>query len=66
MENKIKVLRAEKQMTQEELATKAGISRTALVAIENGKSTPDGESIARLVRALEVPANQIFFDLDVV
>ena len=66
MENKIKVLRAERKITQEQLATMAGISRTTLIMIENGKTDPDGTTIAGLVRALGVPANQIFFDLDVV
>ena len=66
MTNRIKVLRAEKKMTQEQLAVKAGISRTALANIENEKATPDGDTIASLVRALETPANLIFFELNVV
>lgn len=66
MENNLRLLRAERRLTQEQLARKCGLSRTALVAIENGNSIPDGESIAKLVKALGVPANRIFFALDVV
>ena len=60
MKNRIKVLRAERGMTQEQLAKQAGISRNALSMIEAEKVTPDGATIARLVKALQVPADQIF------
>ena len=66
MRNRIKAIRADKKMTQEQLALKAGISRPALVQIENEKAVPDGKTIAALVKALGVPANVIFLDLDVV
>lgn len=66
MKNRIKALRAEKKMTQEMLSNAAGISRPALVQIENEKAVPDGKTIAALVKALGVPANVIFLDLDVV
>lgn len=65
MKNRIKVLRAEKKLTQGQLAEKASISRTTLAMIENEKSVPDGNTIAALVKALNTPANAIFFDLDV-
>ena len=66
MENRIRVIRAEKKITQDALAKRSGLSRSALNMIENGKVVPDGKTIAKLVRALGVPANHIFFDLDVV
>lgn len=66
MKNRIKSLRVDKKMTQEQLACKAGISRPALAQIENEKAVPDGKTIAALVKALGVPANVIFLDLDVV
>ena len=66
MKNRLTVIRAEQRLSQEDLAVKAGISRTTLSGIENGKNVPDGETIAKLVKALGVPANQIFFDFDVV
>ena len=66
MKNKIKALRAELKMTQEELAKKAGIARPTLAMIENEKAVPDGNTIAALVKAIGVPANAIFLALDVV
>ena len=66
MKNRIKAIRAERKMTQEGLAIAAGISRPALAQIENEKAIPDGKTIAALVKALGVPANVIFLDLDVV
>lgn len=66
MKNKLKVIRAEKRLSQDELAKAAGISRTTLAMIENEKSVPDGKTIAALVKALNKPANEIFFDLNVV
>ena len=66
MKNRIKELRAEKKITQDELAKKAGISRTTLAMIENEKAVPDGTTIASLVKALGVSADAIFFELGVV
>jgi putative transcriptional regulator len=40
MTNKLKVLRAEKKMTQEELADKLEVTRQTIISIENGKYTP--------------------------
>lgn len=65
MQNRIKIIRAEQRITQEQLAGKANISRTALALIENERTTPDGETIKRLVVALGVPAHRIFPELDI-
>ena len=40
MKNKIKVLRAERNWSQEELANRLGVSRQAINAIERGKHDP--------------------------
>lgn len=66
MKNRIKVIRTEMKMTQKELAEITGLSRTSIAMIENEKSVPDGNTIAKLVSALKTPANEIFFDLNVV
>lgn len=65
MRNRIKEIRWEQRLTQEALAAKAGISRSSLSQIENEKVVPDGDTIVRLVSALNIPANKIFLDLDV-
>ena len=40
MKNRIRVLRAEKNWSQAELADKAGVSRNSINAVENGKFDP--------------------------
>ncbi len=66
MKNRIKIIRAEQNLTQQALADMMGISRVTLSMIETERSVPDGNTIALLVKALGVPANHIFFGLDVV
>ena len=65
MKNRIKVIRAEKNLSQAELAKKAGIARATLINIEKDLTTPDGDTIAKLVKALNTPAGEIFSALDV-
>ena len=65
MKNRLTVIRAERKLSQQALAELAGISRTALSAIENEQSVPDGETIAKLVKALNIPAGEIFSALNV-
>ena len=59
---RIKEIREEKHMTQEELVNKSGISRQTISAIENGKTTnvKSGTLIA-LAEALGTTLDDIFF-----
>jgi putative transcriptional regulator len=63
MKNSIKYLRrsAEFDMTQEELAKKIGVSRTTIVAIENGSSTSI-EIALKLAKVFKKNVHEIFFD----
>ncbi|MGM9773839.1 MAG: helix-turn-helix transcriptional regulator [Candidatus Egerieousia sp.] len=50
MKNRIRIERAEKRVTQQELANAVGVSRQTIIAIENSKflpSTPLAMKIAR-------------------
>lgn len=40
LSNRIRVLRAEKKMTQKDLAEKVGVSRQTIISIEKGNYTP--------------------------
>lgn len=40
MKNRIRVLRAERNWTQADLATRIGVSRNSVIAIESGKYDP--------------------------
>ncbi len=55
----LKRLRIVRRMTQAETATKAGISRVAYVAIENGKSQPKTSTLLSLADALEAELSAI-------
>jgi putative transcriptional regulator len=58
--NRIRVLRAEHNWTQADVATKLGVSRQAIHAIENGKYDP-GISIALgLAKAFGVRVEDVF------
>ena len=63
MAMRVKEIREEKGMTQEELENKSGISRQTISAIENGKTTnvKSGTLIA-LAEALGTTLDAIFFD----
>ncbi|EHL13162.1 hypothetical protein HMPREF9629_00462 [Peptoanaerobacter stomatis] len=66
MNNRLKEIRKELNLTQQELADKANISRATIISIENQESPVKSDTIANIVKATGVPANRIFFDFDVV
>jgi putative transcriptional regulator len=48
------------EMTQQELAEKAGISRQTVIAIEAGKYSPSLELAFRIADAFGVPIGDVF------
>lgn len=61
MKNKLKEIREEKRMTQEELSTKSGVSRPTIVAIENNTAyNTTLNTLIKLSDALETPFDKIF------
>jgi putative transcriptional regulator len=60
MKNRIRVLRAEKDWTQAQLASKIGVSRQAIVAVENGKYDPALPLAFRIARAFEKTVEEVF------
>ncbi len=60
---KIRERRLQKNMTQEELAAKSGVSRMTIVAIESerGRQTTTG-TLVKLANALECEVADIFFN----
>jgi len=55
----IKQLRELKGLTQQELATRAGIGLATLSRLELGKCTPNKSTIAVIASALEVEPGEI-------
>lgn len=59
---RIKELRDEKRMTQEELAEKSGVSRTIISMLENKSSqSTSTKTLVKLATALGVTVDHIFF-----
>jgi putative transcriptional regulator len=62
MKNRLKVLRAERDWSQAELAARLEVSRQSVNAIETGKFDPSLTLAFRLARLFEMPIEAIFND----
>jgi len=60
MKNKLKVLRAMHNLTQEQLADKIGISRQTVIAIERDKYLPSLGLAFKIARLFKVKVEDIF------
>ena len=60
MKNRLKVLRAECDWTQAELATRLGVSRQTVNAVETGKYDPSLPLAFKIARLFEKPIEEIF------
>ncbi|NOZ42210.1 MAG: helix-turn-helix transcriptional regulator [Alphaproteobacteria bacterium] len=61
MENALRVLRAERKMSQAELAELLGVSRQTINTIENGKYDPSLPLAFGMARLFEKKIEEIFF-----
>ena len=59
--NRLKVLRAMRDLTQEALAEKVGVSRQTVIAIESNKYNPSLDLAFKLARLFGVAIEEIFF-----
>jgi putative transcriptional regulator len=60
MKNVLRQLRQLRGWTQQELGSRVGTSRQAIIAIENGKFDPSLPLAIRLSRVLEKPIEELF------
>ncbi|SHJ81277.1 helix-turn-helix transcriptional regulator [Flavobacterium haoranii] len=60
MKNNLKVLRAIKNISQEELANQIEVSRQTINAMEKGKYVPSTLLALKLARFFEKPVEEIF------
>ena len=61
LSNKIRRLRFDNgQMTQQQLADKAGVTRQTIIAVESGKYTPSLLLAFRIARAFGLSVEQVF------
>ncbi len=61
MENNLRVLRAMKRITQEDLASSLGVTRQTIHAIENGKYNPSLELAFKIAKFFETSIEAVFF-----
>lgn len=60
MKNRLKVLRAERDWSQQDLAGQLGVSRQSVNAIETGKYDPSLPLAFRISDVFGLPIEQIF------
>lgn len=58
--NKIRELRAMREMTQQDLADRVGVTRQTVIAIEQDKYSPSLETAFKVAIVLGVPLDQCF------
>ena len=59
--NRLRVARAEKRLSQEDLARMAGVTRQTVSSIENGQYGPSALLAFVLARQLDRPVGDLFF-----
>ncbi len=59
--NKLKMLRKQKGLTQDELGEKVGFTGKAVAAWESGRNTPKPATMQRIEDFFGVPKEEIFF-----
>ncbi len=64
MTNRLRILRAERNWSQADLAQRLDVSRQSVNAIETGKYDPSLPLAFRLSRLFEQPIEAIFSDAD--
>ena len=64
MKNRLKVLRAERDWTQANLADELGVSRQTVNAIEKGKFDPSLPMAFKIARLFDLSIEEIFQDAE--
>lgn len=62
MKNALRDLRTERNWSQADLASRLGVSRQSVNAIETGKFDPSLPLAFKLARLFKLPIESIFFD----
>ena len=62
MKNRIKILRAEHELTQEQLAEKVDVSRQTINAIEKGKFDPSLPLAFKISKLFNLSIEQVFLN----
>lgn len=62
MKNKLKIYRAMRDLTQEQLADKLDVTRQTIIAIESGRYLPSLPLAFKMAKLFEVRVEDIFSD----
>ena len=60
LKNRLRVLRAEKEISQKHLADEVGLSRQTVNSIERGKFNPSIVTALKIAEFFEVPVDEVF------
>ncbi len=60
LQNNLNILRGRKNITQEELANKVGVTRQTIIAIEKGNYTPSVLLAIKLAKYFNVSVEDLF------
>ncbi|NLJ73315.1 MAG: helix-turn-helix transcriptional regulator [Syntrophomonadaceae bacterium] len=60
MENRLKELREEYNLTQEELAGRVGVSRQTIISLEKGRYTPSLILAFKLAKVFSLKIEEVF------
>ncbi|MGM0829995.1 MAG: helix-turn-helix transcriptional regulator [Bacillota bacterium] len=64
MNNKVKVARIEKNMTQEELSRQVNVTRQTIGLIEKGKYNPSLQLCISIAKTLDKTLDELFWEED--
>ena len=62
--NRLYELRARHRWTQQDLASKVGVTRQTIIAIEKGQYNPSIALALKIARALGLPVEEVFWLAD--
>jgi putative transcriptional regulator len=61
LENRLRVARAERRLSQDDLARSVGVSRNTIGSIETGRYSPSALLAFRLAESLGMPVSELFW-----
>jgi putative transcriptional regulator len=61
LSNRLRVARAERNVSQQELASRAGVTRQTISSIETGQYCPSALLAFKLARVLDKRVEELFF-----
>lgn len=62
--NRIRLLRAQRKISQEELSFKSDLHRTYIGAIERGEKCPTIETLYKITKAFEISLSEFFTNFE--